>query len=440
MIILVGLMVFAVTSVHASVTAFDAVLFVSEENHFLLKSDEVEQPIVPIVHDGKKYWVVPVIRGTDVVTFIPIPFTEKKVSENQPVNDQLYSTAFFLRSYLTYKNSLATQNKKWFLGSDNQLILEQLATSLNDGIYRLNIVKSDLPQNATEITSMQADLAEMSSQADGLSDAIFEFVQTENQFVAEPDTKNLSSIKEQQAVANQRLFELEAQARAYKSKAESLKLAISKATLTADKKNNFIRLADPPADLYTIGSTSIGNWVILANDAQTQVANIYNQSKSKSFLEEAAKAFVTRNNQNNTFNVLWGIDEEFKKKTPYPTLDTAIRDITSDEKKLTWANQEQLQEAYSNWQRAVEAFDQSQYETAALLANKSKRAVERVISSGTIEEEPNPVNYGTLLNIAIIVLILVIVFYFVKNRDKILGTGQTANPDQGVDLDAWKKY
>jgi len=427
------------TPVFAAFSSSDAVLFVTEENHFLEKTEDVEQPTVAITHGNIKYWVLPVIRGTDVVTFIPIHINEKTVSQNQAVNEQLFSTANFLRSYLTYKNSLASQNKKWFLGSDNQLIIENLSTSLKDSVYRLNIVKSEFPEGSADSAKMQTNLNSMASSAATLSQSIFEFLQTESEFVSAPDTGKTAAIKDQQAATTELLLLLETQAREYKSQVSALKLKISNSNLPADKKNNFTKLVDPPEELYTIGSTSIGNWVILSNEALAQVQSIYTSSKSKTFLEDASNAFTVRNNQNATYAVLFGLDNELKTKTPYPTLETAIKDIASEQKKSTWTNQDQLQEAYTNWQNASEAYDNKQYDLAKTLGQKSKKAVLRVIADGTVEIEPDPINWDLLMNALIAGFILIILLYFVKNRNKIIGAIAQPAPEEGVDLNAWKR-
>ncbi|MDO8625478.1 MAG: hypothetical protein Q7R47_05325 [Candidatus Diapherotrites archaeon] len=428
--------------VQAAVSASDAVIFVSEDNHFLEKNDSIEQPTVPIIHATKKYWVIPVLHGTDVATFIPIPLSELSVSDSQPVNEQLYSTAQFLRSYLIYKNGLAAQNKKWFLGSDNQLIIADLATGLTDSIYRLNIVKSDFSEGANDITTMQNQLSSMSQTSGELSQAIFEFVQAENQFVSEPDTGKISAIQDHQQAANEKLFGLETQARDYQSKVLNLKLKISKSTLPADKKNNYIKLVDAPPALYTIGSTSIGNWVILANESQTQVQGLYTQAKSKDFLDTSNEGFSERNNQNKTYAALFGLDDDFKTKTRYASLDTAIKDITAEDKKNTWKNQEQLQLAADNWQKAIDAYNNRQYDIATALAAKSKNNVQRVIADGLIDQTPPNPAYQNLITIAIGVVVLIILLYFLKNRGKIIGA--LARPqesaDPGVEVNAWKRY
>lgn len=440
-LLLLALVALFAVPVHAAVSASDAVIFVSEDRHFLGKNDTVEQPTVAITHAAKKYWMIPVLHGTDVATFIPVLASETTVSTQKAVNDQLFSTAQFLRSYLNYKNGLAAKNTKWFLASDNQLIISDLSTGLNDAIYRLNIVKTDYSAGAADITAMQNQLVSMSQSASDLSQAIFEFVQAESQFVAEPDTAKISSVPDAQKAANEKLFALESEARDYQTKVSNLKLKISKSTLPADKKSNYIKLIDPPASLYTIGSTSIGNWVILANEAQTQVQGIYTQAKSKDFLDSSTTGLDERVAQDRAYSALFGLDDDFKTKTRYPSLDTAIKDITSDDKKNTWVNTDQLQQAADNFQKASDAFDSRQFDVAVTLAAKAKTNVQRVISDGTIDPTPPDTTYENLLNVAIVVLVLVIVLYFLKNRNKIVGAITPAsNSETGVDLNAWKKY
>ncbi|GEM_PF-2504794 len=425
--------------VRGAISSADSIDFVSEENHFLEPNDSVEQPVVPILHGTEKFWVIPVISGSEVATFIPVYVSEKKLSDNRAVNEALFSTAQFLRSYILYKSNLASQNKRWFLGPDNSLILSRLSRDLKDELFTLNIVKADFAQGKEQIELMQSQLSEMSDTADQLSDAVFGFVETESEFVSAAGTSDLALIRDSAFNAFDILFELESQASAYQSEVSALKLDISQSNLPADKKNNFINLVDPPPELFTLGSTSIGNWVIASQEARSLILAQYNLAKSKSFLDAAWAEFSSRVARNAAYAEIYGSDEPFREKAGYSSLDAAIRDMALPGNAAQWQNQEKLAQALSDFDKSVRAFENQQFDVAIALAQQSKRAAERVVAAGVIPPKADGFNPEQWINVAIIVLLIVIVLYFVRNRSHIMGAFAKSSGEESVDLDNWKK-
>lgn len=429
--------------VFASVAAPEAVDWIENQNHFLKKNDSIETPTVLIEHDNQKYWLIPVIAGADLTTFFPVSFADKTVSVNEGVNRELFATARFLRGYLPYRNQSRT-NKSWFIGSDNAFIISNLSSDLKSSQFQLNNLKSELDSvgETSDIDSMQAALSQMADVATALGDNISAAVTTENDFLENPSTATVASIKEKFGVAYDSLFQLESLARQYQEMENELKTKISgSAKLTAAERNNLIPLASAPQSLYTIGSKNIGNWVITANENKQSVETIFNQSKSLSFLDTAVSEFNKRLRQNETYQGIFGVDPEFSAASGSPSLKLAIDDLQLPEKKSLWKNRGELQTALTQYQSAVDLLNSEEFELSKIAAQKAKSAVLNVIADGFVEEQPTGINPQDLINAAIIGFILVILVYALKNRGNIMTAISSGGENKETELDfyGWNK-
>lgn len=422
-LLVLGLLLALSFPVLAAVSAGDAVSFVETENNFLKQNEQLETPAVPILHDAKKYWVVPLLSGEGVATYFPVSFADKRLSDNQAVNAQLFSTVQFLRDYLAYRNKLAQQNKQFFVGRDNQLIIGNLSSSLASEVFELNIIKSELPgqQQQSLIGEMQSSLNRMATVSADLSQKIGVAVDAESTFTNEPGSSNLESIRDSFSAAFSQLYELEEDARSYDDKVSQLKSQIANSSLSSDKKTQFIALATAPPALKTIGSNSIGNWVILSQETEQSIAQILNKAKSKVFLDSAQQELEKRVKRNQAFSAIFSSDPDFSKKTGFPSLKMAMDDLQSAEKKPLWENREQLAVAVDQYLAAGRLLDSEEFDLSLVASQKAKRAAEIVKRDGFVPEQPQGPDASMYVNIAIVAMVLLIVIYFLKNRQKIIG-------------------
>lgn len=425
----------------AAIAAADAVSFVETENNFLKKNEQLETPIVPITHDGKKYWMVPLLSGEGIATYFPVSYADKTLSTNVAVNGQLFSTAQFLRDYLTYRNKLAQQNKSFFVGRDNQLIIEKLSDALQSEVYELNIIKTELKGVSEQalITEMQSSLNRMATISSDLSQKIGTAVEAESHFTNEPDSRNLSSIRDSFTDAFARLFSLEEEARGYDDKVLRLKGMISTSSLSSDKKSQFVALANAPPDMKTIGSNSIGNWVIVSQETQAKIEQVLTASKSKVFLDAAQQELDKRIKRNKAYSEIFSPDPDFSKKTGSPSLKMAMDDLQSPDKNPLWKNQQQLGVAIEQFNTAARMLNAEEFDLSLVASQKAKRAVELVKKDGLEEPKTEEFDPTILVNIAIVALLLLIVVYFLKNRQKIVGAVVSEPEPTEVDIYGWKK-
>lgn len=427
--------------VWAVVSAGDAVSFVETENNFLKQNEQLETPAVPILHDAKKYWMVPLLSGEGVATYFPISYADKSLSTNQAVNAQLFSTVQFLRDYLAYRNKLAQQNKQFFVGRDNQLIIGNLSSALASEVFELNIIKSELvgKQQQSLIGDMQSSLNHMATVSADLSQKIGVAVDAESTFTNEPSSGTLESIRDSFSNAFSQLYELEGQARLYDDKVSQLKSLIANSSLSSDKKTQFIALATAPPALKTIGSNSIGNWVILSQETEQSIVRILAKAKSKVFLDSMQQELEKRIKRNQAFSEIFSPDADFSKKTGYPSLKMAMDDLQSAEKKALWQNQEQLLVAIEQYGAAGRLLDSEEFDLSLVASQKAKRAAEIVQRDGFVEEPPQGPDVSMYVNIAIVALLLLIVIYFLKNRQKILGAVVSEQEPSEVSKYGWPK-
>lgn len=429
-------------SVFAAISASEAVDFVETENNFLKENDRVESPNVLIRHDSKKYWVVPLLAGEGVATFFPVLFADKSLSNNKAVNSQLFSTGMFLRDYLVYRNTIAQQNKRWFMGRDSELIIGELANNLQSEVFELNIIKARLsvPISVSGISEMQESLSRMASLSSDLSNKISVAIDAEASFTVEPDTSDLESIQKSFNDAFSVLFELEAEARDYDGLVSNLQGVIANDdALSVSEKNQFVALAEAPSALFTIGSASIGNWVIAVQETSQRISQILTNAKSKVFLDSAQLELEKRVKRSLAFSAIYSFDKDFSEKTDYPSLKVALDDLQSPANKDYWENQGQLQLAIEQFVNAVNFLNGEEFESSLIATQKSKRAVELVVLDGFFEAEPASFDTTALISVFVIVLLLVIVLYFLRNRQKIVGAVFSQPGEEEVDVYGWQK-
>ncbi|MBU0636194.1 hypothetical protein KKE06_04175 [Candidatus Micrarchaeota archaeon] len=440
-LIFVVLVLFA-NSAMAAISAAEAVDFVESENNFLKQNDRVESPNVLIEHQDKKYWMVPLLAGEGAVTFFPVSFADKTLSENEAINSQLFSTAKFLRDYLEYRNSIALQNKRWFMGRDNELIIGDLSFELESEVFELNLIKEELsvPISVSGIMDMQESLSQMSSLAAELSQKISTASGAEASFTVDPTTSDITNIQDSFDDAFIVLFALEQEARVYSELVSNLKSVISSDDdLSVSEKNQFVTLADAPPALFTIGSTSIGNWVIIAQETQQQITQLLNGAQSKVFLDGAKLELERRKQQNQAFSAIYAVDEDFSDKTDYPSLQVAMNDLQSPTKMDFWENQSQLAIAIEKYANAVRFLGNEEFDLSLIETQKTKNAVELVVQDGLIGNELPPFDYSMIINILIIILILVIVMFALKNRQQLTGTVISKPEGEEIDVYGWQK-
>ena len=382
------------------------------------------------------------MSGETAATFFPVAYSDGALSSNDAINSQLFSTAKFLRDYLQYRNRLAQQNKPWFLGSDNQLITGDLPSVLQSEVFQLNIVKAELTDSSSLslISQMQSSLSKMAAMASDLSQKIGLAVSAESGFTNEPDSKKLNEIPESFSNAFSVLYALESDARAYGSLVLQLKNKISTDTsLSVEEKSQFVSFADSPQELSVIGSKGIGDWVILSQETEQSVQRLFADAKSKSFLDSAKLELEKRIQRNAAFSAVFSADPVFLKSTGYPSLKIALDDLQSPQNRPYWKNQEQVGMAIQQFDAAVRLLDGEEFELSLVASQKAKRAVELAKKDGFLEEETDSLDTNALINIAIVVLLGLIVLFFLKNRQKIVGAIVSESGSNETDLYAWQR-
>lgn len=438
--VLVALIVCS-ASVFAVISAAEAVDFLETENHFLKPTDSVETPTVLISHDNKKYWVVPLLAGEDVATFFPVSYADKMLSVNEAVNSQLFSTAHFLRGYLTYRNKQAAQSKPWFVGLANQRIIGDLSNDLESEVFELNIIKAEVSASTTQtqIAQMQSLLNRMASTSLDLSEKIGLAVEAEAGFTNEPDSSHMHDISESFSSVFDGLVVLEADARTYQGFVSSLKSKLSTdSSLSTEKKSQFVAFADAPKALFTIGSTSIGDWVLIFQATSQQVDSLVLAANSKTFLDSAQAELQNRIKQNAAYSAIFGNDSDFSSKTGYPSLKLALDDLQSPENKPYWKNREQFNVAVEQFNSANRLLNAQEFELSLVAAQKAKLAAGIVKKDGFVSEEATGFDYAALVNVIIVLVLLLIVVFFLKNRDKIVGS--VFQPQEApVDKYGWQR-
>ncbi|MBS3059256.1 MAG: hypothetical protein J4224_02415 [Candidatus Diapherotrites archaeon] len=183
-----------------SISANNAVSFVTQENHFLFEDEDYQLPVVEITHEGKKYWVIPILSGNTLVTFFPVKSEAKELSLSKPLNRQLFKTADTLRSLSVEKERISkNQQVDWLFASNYVLIFEELSRGLENEIFEMNIIESTL-NNAdvsSQVNRMNSSLSAMSLKSGGLTQSITEAIAAEAAFASAPDALSAAKLKDE---------------------------------------------------------------------------------------------------------------------------------------------------------------------------------------------------------------------------------------------------
>ena len=420
-----------------SISANNAVSFVTQENHFLFEDEDYQLPVVEITHEGKKYWVIPILSGNTLVTFFPVKSEAKELSLSKPLNRQLFKTADTLRSLSVEKERISkNQQVDWLFASNYVLIFEELSRGLENEIFEMNIIESTL-NNAdvsSQVNRMNSSLSTMSLKSGGLTKSITEAIAAEAAFASAPDALSAAKLKDEFDDAFEELFSLNADALSYRDEIQKLKQLISVSDADAATKDYLVSLADPPAEFNNIGRY-VTNALSLQQAINGMYANV--DSRADSLLAE----FESRVERDKAFRLLYSENTSISRRTEgeFSSLQQIVNFILDENNRPYWKNKELISAMESKWSQAVRNFNERNYALAETFAEKAADDAVAIFNQGFIEAAQPPLLPQELIfQLVIALLALLAILYLYNNRGKIIKFVKQGSEEEEVELSAWK--
>ncbi|HIH08759.1 MAG TPA: hypothetical protein HA237_05330 [Candidatus Diapherotrites archaeon] len=420
-----------------SISANNAVSFVTQENHFLFEDEDYQLPVVEITHEGKKYWVIPILSGNTLVTFFPVKSEAKELSLSKPLNRQLFKTADTLRSLSVEKERISkNQQVDWLFASNYVLIFEELSRGLENEIFEMNIIESTL-NNAdvsSQVNRMNSSLSTMSLKSGGLTQSITEAIAAEAAFASAPDALSAAKLKDEFDDAFEELFSLNADALSYRDEIQKLKQLISVSDADAATKDYLVSLADPPAEFNNIGRY-VTNALSLQQAINGMYANV--DSRADSLLAE----FESRVERDKAFRLLYSENTSISRRTEgeFSSLQQIVNFILDENNRPYWKNKELISAMESKWSQAVRNFNERNYALAETFAEKAADDAVAIFNQGFIEAAQPPLLPQELIfQLVIALLALLAILYLYNNRGKIIKFVKQGSEEEEVELSAWK--
>ena len=416
-----------------AISAQDAINFSTKQNNFLYPGESTEVfPNVRLEHKGKHYWVVTFLSSDSLTGFAPVlDSSSPELPDGKIARRELIKTAYALRYEQKLDNS-SRQQQVWLFDAANAKFFNDLSMDLKNERVDLTTVKSSLDG----YSSLQSKVDLLNRQLDDmwpLSDDISGALQVSNAFnatfMAGPDTNRLRQFEQGFHEVFGLVADLDSMRAVYLQDLDALRQAIAVADLPFETKQGLNSLANIPNSFQQFSSKS-DNAVYL----EEKVAEVFDNAFAK--VDGIASDLGTREMRNTAFQALFGRDDEILEETGEGSLGNLFDILLSEDYIFLWAEQGELAEAREDWEKAKAFYESGSFDQAEDYAIRAKKPALRVFAGGLAEEIP--VFDPTLLfGGAILLIVLLIVLYLIKNRDKIADL--VSSKEEEVQLHEWDK-
>ena len=423
-------------AVVTAISANDAVGYVVRDGHYLLTGETHQVPISPTTYDSKKYWVIPVVSGEDIITYFPVKNEKAELQTHRPTNRELFKTADILREFNVEKEKISkSQTTDWFFTNFYVLVFNELSTDFSNEIFELNIIDTTLNDKevSAQISKIKPLATAISQKSNDISQKINAAAMAESDFFSAPTPEKADSLQNSFNDVFDSILELNSLALDYRDRVTPLKQAISVLDADAAAKEHTIKLSSPPTSFNNIGKYATSS-IELSQGIKAIYSNV--SSRSDALLNE----FESRIKRNDAFDVLYGENEKLKSATnsEIVQIQKGVETILSEDNRPYWKNQELIKTLDSKWSQAQRAFNSRDYDSSILLAGKVIDDIVAIYNQGFTETQPKPIISQDLLFQLIVGLVVLLALLFIySRRDKIINFGKET--EQEVEINAWKE-
>ena len=366
---------------------------------------------------NKDYWVITVLNGNTLTGFIPVYDKTSSLPDSELAKRELIKTAYVLRYYLQTKNSITYQRKEyWLFNADTIKYFNDLSNDLEREKIDLTTVKAtlnDYPDLQADVDLLQEKLDELQPLLKEINDALLEESSFEDSFITKPDTNSLSEFEKKFQTAFDLILQLDKKRSDYLFELKILMNNIGETTLPLETRQGLNSLANVPNSFQELGS--IASLSVRLNE---KINAIFNGAAAN--VDSLVLDLSTRERRNNAMQALYGADDEILEKTGQTSLEQLIALLLNEDYFFMWNNQEDLANAKEDWDRAKGFYEAGSFEHAENNAESSKEFALDVYAAGTKEPE-QPFDTDFLFTGVVLLIIVIIIIYALKNRDKISG-------------------
>ncbi len=414
--LLLAMLMFSALSVSA-ISGNDAVNFVVSSNHFLYDEETYLPPNVPIMFEGKSYWVVPVVSGNNIVTYFPVEADSGELSISRAVNRGLFETAEQLREMQLLKNSVSSNSGvDWIFTKKYETIFNETSLQLSDEVFQLNTVETTLSSAGllVNVSGLKSQLVSMSGQASSVSEKINSASAAENSFFISPSAQAFNEMNSSFGGVFSMISALNDSSLSYQSNVDKLKQQISVSDkIDAQTKSQIFGVLEVPQGLqalrnYNLDSTQISESISSVLEAVSL--------RQDSVLSE----FDSRLLKNDVYALLYGENPDLVKGSSFSSLYSAQAAILAEENRGLWKDQAKVRDLEQNYSRALKLYNEKSF------SESKKYAQQAVANAVSVEKQgkneglpPEPVSQDFLFQLAAILAVLLVLLYALNNRDKL---------------------
>jgi len=416
-----------------AISAQEAVNFATKQNNFLYVNETVEiYPNTRIGDKGKDYWVITCLSGNSLSGFVPVlDKSSPSIPESGIARRNLIKTAYVLR-YQQKLNEASSRQGLWLFDATNAQFFSDLSQDLKNEKVDLTTVKTSLggfSQLQDDVDGLIGMLDEMYPLAEGIGGSLSNASSFEAGFVAQPDTNKLGLFEDQFLDGLGLIQELGDARSEYLAVLDSLRQAIALTDLPLETKQGLNTLANIPSKLQQFSSK-----VTTAVDLEENISSIFDNAAAS--VDNFAADLLTREKRNGAFQAMYGQDEEVLLSTGQNTLSQLFDVLLDNEYFFRWENQEDLQNAKQEWEKAKSFYGSGSFQQAEQDATKAKKYALKVYAAGLGVDQP-VFDTGLIFSVIILLIVAIIVIYALRNRGKIADL--VSGEQEEVELHAWDK-
>ena len=399
-----------------AISGQDAVNFAKQQNNFFYENESAEiSPSVKISYKSADYWVIAVLSGGSLKSFIPVKDTTPPVlADTSLARRELVKTAYVLRMEGELRETSSRQGL-WLFDATNVKFFSDLSSDLKNERVDLTTIKASLeghPELQSDTDGLKDQLEEMHPIASEISQSLLDAVNFESSYISEPDTNRLNAFMNKFDDAFGLIDELEVKRMAYLADLEKLKQAIALTDFPIETKQSLNRLANVP-----LGFQQFGSKVLIATDLGEKLNKVFSDASKNvdSMLEDLG----TREKRNTAYALLYGDSEDIISKTSKRNLSQLMEVILTEENIYLWKEQAKVSSAKDSWTKAVTFYNSGNFQFVQQFAEKAKKDAIAVYGGGMEDENPG-VNTDLLFTGAVFIIIAIIILYALRNRKKLV--------------------
>lgn len=400
------------------ISSNEAVNLVVNANHFLYEAETYTPPNVPIEFEGESFWVIPLVSGSDVVTYFPVEVESGVISSSRSVNRGLFFTAENLRELQLLKNSISTNSGvEWVFTSKYETIFSEMSLQLGDEIFQLNTGQSSLEGKgfSQDFVLLKSEIKSLSEDALEISLGISAASSAESAFVSSPSNETFTAMDSAFQGVFSKISALNDAGLLYQSNVDKLKQKISVADLDAQQKQQLFSLLDVPESLKALRNYNLDAQQIKQSlDSSLSAISL----RQDSLLSELDSRFA----KNEVFDLMYSENAKLEKETGFLTLANAQGSILAPESRPLWKSQPKVRDLEQNFARAVKLYNEKNFADAKDYAEKALENVVEIYKEGKMEEASQPLfSQDLLFKIAAALFALLVLLFVFNKRDSIFG-------------------